>query len=294
MTSPDTRRASNVLKAWAAMGSTVSSREAGRCSWDVFKRLIPSATEKLRGDAERLRSLLKQSRTLFAPLDEPFDTEMGLNRWLGASREEAYSDWLAWVFQQVGSARRVFDMLQLPFPKNIAPASAYEVARDCCIPFGHDEREGRLDLVIRFGQEAIVVVEVKKGDADGADTLKQRGYVRWLNSQRVRHKHQVLIANSGEQELYENFQFVSWSSLCVEMRLLALEFVEAESQLNTAALTLGFVSAVEQNLLGFSAGLAKSICAGRRALFNPALVDHLEAFISRQGGDRGRHNEVSR
>jgi hypothetical protein len=61
---------------------------------------------------------------------------------------------------------------------------------------------------------------------------------------------------------------------------LAVSFCE-EDRVATAALVLCFVAAVEQNLLGYSAGVVQDICNGKAVMFNPALVDHLDRFINK-------------
>src|SRR5262249_55317644 len=140
-----------------------------------------------------------------------------------------------------------------------------EVQRECCVPHGHVDQEGRLDVVIRYGDRAMLVVEIKKGRAEDADTAKHAGYKQWLQEQDCQHKFSVLLAVSAEEDTYEGFSFLSWSALCIEMRLLAMALKgEPQSRL-TAAMVLAFVGAVEQNLLGFSAAFVRNICKGKVA-----------------------------
>lgn len=243
------------------------------------------ASQKLAVDAERLRECLTQTRERLAPLEDPFDTDFGLHRWLEEDREEAYSDWLQWVVRQARSPADVFRLFNLgALPEDVAGCKAFEVRRECCIPSGHEDRAGRLDLVIHFEDKAIVVVEVKKGDADEADTRKQSGYNQWLKEQNYpdKRKYSVLLAVEADHDTYEDFRFVSCASLSVEMRRLAVELCR-EKRVTTAAMVLAFVAAVEQNLLGFSAGLVQAVCQGQTVLFNAAVVDHLEAFIKATG-----------
>ena len=154
--------------------------------------------------------------------------------------------------------------------------------RECCIPYGHIDHEGRLDLVIRFGTKAIIVVEVKKGDADESDTMKQTGYRRWLDDQPYpkKQKHPVLLVVSAEEEVYQDFDVVSWGDVCIEMRRLAID-LKNEGRVAAAAMILAFVAAVEQNLLGFSARVVRDICKGRPVPFNPWVVDHVERFLKK-------------
>ena len=231
----------------------------------------------------RLHNLLSESRKRLAPLEDPFDVDLGLHRWLKDEREEAYSDWLEWVVQQILEIlgpKQVFELFDLKPPEAVLESREWDVQRECCVPHGHPDQEGRLDLVIRFRENAIIVVEVKKGDAEGADTDKHRGYSRWIEEQNYPHKYAVLLAASAEEEDYKGFPFRSWATVCVEMRRLAIEIYK-EGRAMTAAMVLAFVAAVEQNLLGFSSKIVQDICEGHLALFNVAVVDHLEKFIKR-------------
>ena len=86
--------------------------------WDPVRRMIDVAGEKLAGDRERLRNLLDESRKRLAPLEDPFDVDLGLHRWLEDEREEAYSDWLEWVVRQMPSSKQVFEVFDLSRPRS--------------------------------------------------------------------------------------------------------------------------------------------------------------------------------
>jgi hypothetical protein len=264
------------------MGADLLSRRPSSApDWKVFDRLIEAAREMLASDAERLRTLLAESRMLLAPLQDPFDVDLGLHRWLDEEREEAYSDWLEWVVRQTTEPKQIFDLFDLPPPSTeVVQCTERGIQRECCIPHGHEDQTGRLDLVIRFGNKAIIVVEVKKEEADTADTEKHAGYNRWLADQNcpAECKHSVLIASSAEEQIYEGFRFVSWETLCLAMRRLAVD-INKQSNLMAASMILAYVGAVEQNLLGFSANRVLAICEGRAAFFNPAVVNHLDRFV---------------
>jgi hypothetical protein len=264
------------------MGSEILASRIRRVpNWKDVSDLVLAARQKLAGDRERLMRLLTESRRRLGPLEDPFDVDLGLHRWLAPEREESYSDWLEWIVRQIKDPAQVFSLFALPGPPaRVIDCPECEVQRECCIPYGHPDQEGRLDLVIRYGDKALVVVEVKKSDAEGADTLKHDGYRRWLTEQTAQHKFPVLLALSGEEADYEEFRLVSWASVCVEMRRLAV-YLCKQDRLMTAAIVLAFVAAVEQNLLGYSAGVVQGICKGDVTLFNSAIVDHLEEFIEK-------------
>lgn len=240
--------------------------------------MIDAAREKLTGDRGRLQNLLDESRKRLAPLEDPFDVDLGLHRWLDGQREEAYSDWLEWVIKQMPGPKQVFELFNLDPPEAALECRKWDVVRELCVPHGHLDQEGRLDLVIRFADIAIIVVEVKKGDADGADTGKHCGYNAWIEEQSCRHKYAVLLAVSAEERIYDNFYFCSWATVCIEMRRQAIHACQ-EQRLMAAAMILAFAAAVEQNLLGFSPRVVQDICRGHATLFNVEVVDHLERFI---------------
>ena len=273
--------ATDVLRAWAVYGANLLASRSHRVpNWQPLYRLIAVARQKLAVDAERLKGLLEKSRDTLSPLEEPFDADFDLHRWLRHEREEAYSDWLEWVVRQAQTPSKVFRLFHLGEPPaEITGSLPVTAQRECCIPHGHADHTGRLDLVVRYGDKAIIVVEVKKGDADDADTAKQGGYNSWLAEQTCPKecKYSVLVAGDADHEVYEGFRVVRWSSLCIEMRCLAAELCR-EKRVTTAAMVLAFVAAVEQNLLCFSSGIVKSICEGQVALFNAAVVDHLKRF----------------
>ena len=156
-----------------------------------------------------------------------------------------------------------------------------EIHREFWVPSGHPGQTGRLDLLIGYGDQALLAVEVKKGSAEEADTDKGAGYHQWLCQQPVPDRWGILLAVSAEEASYEDFRFVPWAKVCIELRRMAGELCEQKRAM-VAAMVLAFVAAVEQNLLGFPAALVQSVCEGRAALFNAAVVDHLAKSLDRE------------
>jgi hypothetical protein len=104
---------------------------------------------------------------------------------LDQKREETYSDWLEWILnlKQIKKPSRIIHLFGInlaEIPENCEPVT---VKREHCIPHGHIDKEGRLDLCIRFGKQVILVIEIKISDADSADTEKHTGYIKWLADQ---------------------------------------------------------------------------------------------------------------
>lgn len=270
-----------VMQTWAAFSADLTtSCSNARVDWTAAVRMIDAVRPKLEADARRLRELLEQSRKILAPLGEPFDLDLGLHRWLDGEREEAYSDWLEWVVRQARTAGRVFGLFGQELPKDIPHGAVLTTKREVCVEEGHEEYGGRLDLVVYYDDRALLVIEVKKGDADSADTGKHVGYKK--SHPLATH---VLLANAGELADYEGFQFCTWADTCIAMRHLAVDLKNQE--IMAAAMVLAFVAAVEQNLLGFSSAAVRGICDGTHLVFSGRVVDHIERFLAKSGGSNG-------
>ena len=137
--------------------------------------------------------------------------------------------------------------------------------------------------MIRIGGHAVIVVEVKKTDADIADTEKQKGYWAWLQNQPETLKKAILLANGGCEESYDQFRLITWADVCVELRRFASALC-AQNELLLAAMILAFIGAVEQNLLGFSRSTIKCIVNRQVVTFDPAIVEHLDQSLGKKRG----------
>jgi hypothetical protein len=65
--------------------------------------MVLAAKNDSKRAANNLEALLSESSSqLFPRLGDPLDPRLdfGAHRWLKNSREEVYSDWLAWVIQR--------------------------------------------------------------------------------------------------------------------------------------------------------------------------------------------------
>jgi hypothetical protein len=246
--------------------------------------MVSAARVALAFKAGQLREVLETSRKRLAPLDDPLCVDLGLHRWLEADREEAYSDWLHWVVLQLSRADYIYRLFGLEPPPGWEAwgSKQPEVAREVCVTSGHLGHGGRLDLLIRYSGHAILIIEVKKADADEADTAKHKGYGKWLSEQPEpkANKQGVLLATWAKEEEYDGFDFCSWASVCVALRQLVPELGDDVPTLSRALL-LAFVGAVEQNLLGFSGKVARQIISGELALFNSQIIDHLKQATGR-------------
>jgi hypothetical protein len=240
------------LHKWAALRSLIAQpQEPRETSWKPVERIRKAAQEKLHKDAVRLKNLLdRSSRSLF-PLSDPLSEDFGSHRWLKGQREEVYSDWLAWILEQLPSPHHILKLFQV---KSLMKYSGkISVRREIWVPKGNHERTGRIDLVVEVGDQWMIIIEVKMGSAELADTQKQRNYIR---SSKAKSASRILLALSGASPTYEKFSLRQWRSLCILLRRMMPDLKKAGLTLIQRTMILSFVGAIEQNVLGFP-GLLK-------------------------------------
>ncbi len=266
---------------WARLGAAIIESTVRRtAAWGSVTRMIEVVRQLMKAEAMRLQSLIESSSNKLNPLSEPFESDLGLHRWLGGEREEAYSDWLQWVLMQAQTPRRVYQLFGLQPPDELQAKELLDVKREYRVPEGHAEQEGRLDLVVSYGDKATLVIEIKKESADDSDTDKHSGYDKWVQQQPHRHKAAVLVAASAQRKNYVGFTFCSWEQVCIQMRLLSIELCK-DNRVMQAAMVLAFAAAVEQNILRFSVHLSTTC-----RFIDPRVADFLERFLQHTGAVR--------
>ncbi len=276
---------------WAELGAEILSIQQARTGgWSSVHRIIESAEELLVLEGEKLRGLLQESRVRLYPLGDPLLIDFGVHRWLSKEPETAYSDWLHWIVKVLPTPELVFRLLRIDDPEGMRKCESVPpvIRREVWVSEGHEGQSGRIDLEIRYPGNALIMVEVKKVSADAADTVKQRGYRKWLEDQREPspHKHTILLATEGEKLLYEGFRLLTWAQLCASLRQMIPELVrttKAGEEIVVAGMTLAFVGAVEQNLCGLSASIAKQAFDCKRVKVGSALTEHLEECLCAEG-----------
>jgi hypothetical protein len=173
-----------------------------------------------------------------------------LHRWLKGEREEAYSDWLAWTLQQIGSVADILNVLDVANANNPASYLDLTVTREVWVlPEGRPPAR-RLDLLVQCDGTLLAVIEVKVVRPEEADLDKDKYYGQWARSQNP-DVATVLLALDGDQKICSPFVLLTWARLCLNLRRL-LPKLREQRRVVAAALTAAFIGAVEQNLLGFS------------------------------------------
>jgi hypothetical protein len=182
--------------------------------------------------------------------------------------------------QNVLVPKSVFSIFGLKPPETMGrdASSSLSFTRELPVPSGHADRAGRLDLLIRWGNQALVCVEVKVGPADGADTEKQKGYRKYLDEQTevpIENCYGILLVTEASEPLYPgDFKPIRWSDVCLRLRRM-IPAVVKRGDVVVAGMILAFVGAVEQNLLRFSSVLVRRATDGKLVLLSSEIGDHV-------------------
>jgi hypothetical protein len=245
----------HIVRTWASLSRAANS------NWDSVSNIIRVAETDAAKQEVELRQLLKESdaRLEAVSLRDPLHAGLGLNRWLRKEREEAYSDWLEWVLQQVQTLPRgawhVLWVLGVP-EKEIpvaADGASLETSREFCIP------DRRLDLFLSLVGVLAVVVEVKKYSAEASQTKKQAPYFEWLQKQAYIWKKAILLVTDATEGTSHNFARLRWRELCARLRAL-LPVIGQRCGTVKAAMVVAFIGAAETNLLGLVAPDERQDC----------------------------------
>ena len=265
-TDEETSPAKTLIR-WANLSVGRSSPQR---SWAPVQAMLEAAIAESKKVESVLGALLADSDKRLAPLGDPLRADVGLNRWLRDEREEAYSDWFGWILEQLQPSD-VVQLLQIQNGDEEMAKFCRESAR-VCIEREVVIRQGRLDLVVGFDENAVLVIEVKTTSADEAHTAKQEGYFQWLEKELARYKHPILLAVDADRDDYEGFVPLRWADVCIELRRMIPSLL---SRIGTvkAAMIIAFVSAVEMNLLHLAT--PEGTEPGRR-LFYSRTADHLQ------------------
>jgi hypothetical protein len=132
-------------------------------AWEAALFLIGLLTESQVPYRQRIKQIIERSSELLHPLSEPLLVDSQLTIMLSKSREEVYSDWLAWSFERLGDVQCVFRVLgvQEPVKSVHAGAPLVKAHREYYVPSGHEGSSGRLDMRLFTGREPIADIEVK-------------------------------------------------------------------------------------------------------------------------------------
>ncbi len=238
---------------------------------ESFAPLLLHAQALRVAEVNELTEVVGESDKRLKPLGEPLAQRIGLNRWLAGAREEAYSDWLKWLFEEMNAGEhiKVLSIHELSPSGEAQARERVRVAREPVVEEGHEGQSGRIDLILALGGWADVAIEVKKGDAESADTKKQRGYRKSVEKQfGSLPKAFILLVTSANDTEVAGFEVRTYDEVCRNLRRLAISWLD--QRLLASAITLMVVAAIESNLLRFSV---------QENSFTSATLSHLKTFI---------------
>jgi hypothetical protein len=202
--------AAEILRTWA------SFFHPAPVSWGPVTEMIRVAEAEAQKLDFELNQLLSDSDAQLSAISlrDPLMVDAGLNRWLKKEREEAYSDRLKWILDQLGSrdqlgsAADVLDVLGITESEIVAVANsqgnAFKIDREKYII-----SVGRLDLLLTLDNSVMIVIEVKKYSAESSDTAKQAGYYGWSRNLFDSEELSYLTTDAAEEKS-ENFSILRW------------------------------------------------------------------------------------
>jgi hypothetical protein len=254
-------------------------------AWDSVIPLVESLRRSQEPQREKLKRIVSRSSKRLWPLVEPLLVDSPLIKMLGSSREEAYSDWLAWCLERLGPLPALnvlgVDQETTQFRRD----DKFEIKREYSVASGDEGSSGRLDLRVLVGGREIADVEVKLGDADKAYVDKHEGYAKSGVAARV------LLATAGSLPSYRGFKLREWRDVCLGLRREACALVkERKDKRNVlmAGWILEFVAAVEETLLRVPGPVFRAICnrdEPRILSQGGHELEHLEKWIDSEDGD---------
>jgi hypothetical protein len=258
--------------------------------------MIRAAEPVLRANSGLLQSLLKRSNALLTPLEDPLLTDYGIREWLSRSREEAYSDSLALVLRQIKEPSQLLRVLDIydPVAETALSGVRSNWVREVFTAQGHPGHTGKIDLQMVVPATILIDVELKLTSADDSDVEKGEGYSTSAKKHGVLkcHQHRRLLATDGDESSYSGgYQLVTWKHVAVQLRIVAAQMVKGRRFL-AALKVLGFVGAVEQNLLGFSPSVAESAFEGKSVPLSSGVIDHLRDSLNGKDYDANHKRKV--
>lgn len=155
-----------LLSQWASLGRSIRV-DPPAVDWTPALRMIAAAEKDAEESRNVLKGLFERSKAEHFPeFGDPLDLDLdfGAHRWLKGSREEAWSDWLAWILEQKVDGGQVLELFRLD--PLLGAGTTCKAKREVCTP------DGRLDMVVRFGAKTLVV-EIK--------TISEVREEQWVN-----------------------------------------------------------------------------------------------------------------
>lgn len=237
----------------------------------TIQRITGTFQALVKSETVHLADLLESSDRQLAPLSDPLRLGFHGHRWLDLQheREESYSDWLAWLLERMDSPEQVLQVFGLENTElgKLVGDKEVTVSREESIST-LDGRK-RTDIVIRFGNEGVLLVEVKIRELEevgGAENVPI--YHRWLEGVQPdpKRRHAILLVPTPIEPPCDEWDVRTWEDVSLNLRRQAAQHVSTQGKSMLTAITLCFAGAVEQNVLGLD-GTGAAISAPQTALY---------------------------
>jgi hypothetical protein len=250
----------------------------GRSFSSCFARLIENVTAIRTIEYSELAKVAELSGKNLHPLGEPLTHDFALHRWLVRAREEAYSDWLQWLFANMtgGELCRVLGLPTLLQPPCDVLTEHLVVDREVWVARGHKNQSGRLDILVQIRDQAVIAIEVKPGvvSSNERHVMKHKGYFESIENDprfaRFTKTYVLLASKSDEGEVF-HFKVRTYDVLCRNIRRLAIQWMKCQKPF-MAAMALTVAATIETNWLRMSL---------QKGSFTLDTITHLKTFTER-------------
>ena len=264
-------KCTRVMKAWGKIGQYIEKSQRN-IDWTPVGKIIKASKIFFKEEKVALKNVLKRSNNRLGGL-EPFSVDLGGHRWLKEEREEAYSDWLKWILDQLGRPLLVGQVFGIKNDRLSAMPGAIKVRRETRI-ISEEMKLRRTDLDIMFGNQRAVRVEVKIRDVGYLDLQQLMDQENHPED----FPHYVFLVRSGSLEGCEGkFKVRYWKDVCLNLRRMmsrpSLVYMQK-------AMIMAFVGAVEQNILKLPGNLPQLIKSKVR--INSSVGKHIEEGLKGQ------------
>jgi len=247
----------SLIEDWIRLGRKLSADPSDSgAAWSDIREFLTEGERRLLFDRKKVLRLVRSSSRKFRPLQDPLQVKFGTHKWLAGEREESYSNWLKWILEQIADPYLIGTVVGVTDNGLRRLSGDIRIRREDGIK-DHEGNQRRTDLDISFGGVQTFRIEVKKGDAGSVRLGQLEAQERGRDFQ-----HYRLIVASGQISQYERgararsyrrraFEVCYWSDICRQLRgLVARKRQKVGLSTVVKAMILGFVGAVEQNLLG--------------------------------------------
>jgi hypothetical protein len=193
--------------------------------WDPVRELRASAQQALRPYKERYKRLESKWKLKLAPLcGDHYCTDWERFRPLRLSREEDWSDWLAWLLET--STTGVLAETLFGSGTNCDSSSFRSPKKTVWREVPTTNRERRADIIAKWSECFITHIEVKVGDQNFEKTFdtcpllrtKLQGKAQWLDAILIPEESRAAWKSVAEKHRGEDVREILWTDVAHGLR----------------------------------------------------------------------------